>query len=80
MKGLIMDITVYHGNGCRACHEEMEYLKHKDVKFVAKNVHDDPEARKELIALGSKTIPTTVIGNEVVVGFEVDRIKELVGL
>ena len=73
-------ITVYHGNGCNACHEEMEYLKHNNVTFTAKNVHDDAEARKELIALGSKTIPTTVVGNEVVIGFEIERIKELVGL
>ena len=75
-----MEVIVYHGNGCRVCHEEMEYLKHKNVPFIAKNVHTDPEARKELIALGSKTIPTTVIGNEIIVGFEVERIKELIGI
>jgi glutaredoxin len=75
-----MDVIVYHGNGCKACHEEMEYLKHNNVTFIAKNVHDDLVARNELIALGSKTIPTTVVGNEVVIGFEVERIKELVGI
>ena len=64
----------------QVCHDEMEYLRHKNVPFIAKNVHTDPEARKELIALGSKTIPTTVIGNEVIIGFEVERIKELVGI
>jgi glutaredoxin len=75
-----MDVIVYHGNGCSVCHEEMEYLKHKNVPFVAKNVHNDPEARRQLIALGSKMIPTTVIGKEVVVGFEIERIKELIGI
>ncbi len=75
-----MEVIVYHGNRCRVCHEEMEYLKHKNVPFIAKNVHTDPEARKELIALGSKTIPTTVIGAEIIVGFEVERIKALVGI
>jgi glutaredoxin 3 len=75
-----MQVIVYHGNGCRFCQEEMEYLKHKNVAFIAKNVHSDPEARQELIALGSKTIPTTVVGSEVVVGFEVERINELVGI
>ena len=75
-----MNIIVYHGNNCSACHEELEYLKYNDVQFIAKNVHDDAEARKELIALGSKTIPTTVIDNEVIVGFEVERIRDLIGL
>jgi glutaredoxin len=75
-----MDITVYHGNNCNACHEEMEYLKYNNVSFVTKNVHADPGARNELIALGSKTIPTTVIDGEVIIGFEIERIKELIGL
>lgn len=75
-----MNIVVYHGNNCSACHEELEYLKYNGVKFTAKNVHDDAEARQELIALGSKTIPTTVIDNEVIVGFEVERIRDLIGL
>jgi glutaredoxin len=75
-----MNIVVYHGNNCSACHEELEYLKYNNVKFTAKNVHNDEVARKELIALGSKTIPTTVIDNEVIVGFEVERIRDLIGL
>ena len=75
-----MEIVVYHGNNCNACHEEMEYLKYNNVNFVPKNVHDNAEARKELMALGSKTIPTTVIDGDVIIGFEIDRIKELIGL
>lgn len=75
-----MDIVIYHGNNCSACHEEIEYLKHNNVQFVAKNVHDDIGARKELVALGSKTIPTTVINGEVIVGFEVEKIRDLIGL
>ncbi len=75
-----MDITLYHGNNCNACHEEMEYLKYNNVHFIPKNVHEDTDARKELISLGSKTIPTTVIDGEVIVGFEIERIKELIGL
>lgn len=75
-----MNIVVYHGNNCNACHEEIEFLKYNNVEFTRKNVHEDAEARKELIALGSKTIPTTVIDKEVIIGFEVERIKDLIGL
>lgn len=75
-----MDIVVYHGNNCNACHEEIEYLKYNNISFTQKNVHDDAVARKELVALGSRTVPTTVIDGEVIVGFEIERIKELVGL
>ena len=75
-----MDIVVYHGNNCNACHEEIEYLKYNNINFIQKNVHDDADARKEFMALGSRTVPTTVINGEVIVGFEIERIKELVGL
>jgi glutaredoxin len=75
-----MNIVIYHGNNCKACHEEMEYLKCNNVAFTPKNVHDNAEARQELIALGSKTIPTTVIDGEVIVGLDIERIKDLVGL
>lgn len=75
-----MNIVVYHGNNCSACHEEMEFLKSQNVEFTKKNVHEDAAARAELIALGSKMIPTTVVNGEVIIGFEVERIKELIGL
>jgi glutaredoxin 3 len=73
-------VTVYFGNGCSACHEAMALLEANNVPFTGKNVHDDIAARKELVSLGSKTIPTTVIDDQVVVGFEADRIKQLLSL
>jgi glutaredoxin len=75
-----MDITVYYGRNCSACHEEMEFLKRNNIAFVGKDVTQDVEARRELLGLGSKTVPTTLIDGEMVVGFEMDRLKELLNL
>jgi arsenate reductase-like glutaredoxin family protein len=69
-------VIVYHGNGCHVCHEEMEYLRLKGIPFVAKNVHTNPEARKELIALGAKQ---QSLKANVFFGFEAERTKELIG-
>ena len=73
-------IIVYHGDGCSACHAEMEFLSKNQIAFTAKNVTRDKDARQQLMSLGSKTVPTTVFNGEVIVGFEVDRLKQLLHL
>ena len=74
------NIVVFHGQGCSACHEQMQFLTHHGIAFTAKDVVSDIAARNELLNLGSKTLPTTVIDGEVIVGFEKQRLRELLGL
>lgn len=45
------------------------------------NVAEDPEGREELLRrTGQLAVPVTVIGEEVVVGFNRPRLVELLGL
>jgi len=71
------EVVVFYGNGCSACHEEMEYLAAENIEFTARNVSTDLEARKQLIGMGSKTVPTTLVGDEMVVGFDRERLISL---
>jgi protein-disulfide isomerase len=44
-----------------------------------RDVSDDPKAVEDLVhKYGSRSTPTFVIGDEVVIGFDPDRIDELV--
>lgn len=45
-------------------------LSRERVAFVDKNVEEDGEAYDELLALGFRTIPVTVIGGVPVRGFD----------
>jgi len=72
-----MEVVVFHGNGCTACHAEMEFLKERSIPFVARNVSTDMVARKELIAMGSKTVPTTLVDGEMIIGFDRERLEQL---
>jgi len=47
---------------------------------VDKNVREDEAALKELLALGYQSTPVTLIDGEAVVGFNQQRIEELLGL
>lgn len=58
----------------------MEFLSHHGIAFTDKNVRADREALEELLAIGSRATPTTVIDGEVIIGFDVERISELLGI
>ena len=45
-------------------------LSREGVPFTAHNVDEDDRAYDELIARGLRTIPVTVIGDEIVKGFD----------
>ncbi len=46
----------------------MEFLSRNNVEFTAKNVFEDPETIKEMLSMGSRATPTTVIDGEVIIG------------
>ena len=58
----------------------MEFLSHHEIAFAAKNVREDQDALQELLGLGSRSTPTTVIDDEVIVGFDRKRISQLLGI
>lgn len=76
----MQDVVVFHGAGCHACHDEMVFLSRNGVVFTAKDVVVDQEARSELLRLGSRTLPTTVIDGRVVIGFDKELLSELLGI
>lgn len=56
-----------------------EFLSQKGVEFTEKNVQTDPAARKELMQKGIMAVPVVEIGGETIVGFDKDKIEELLG-
>ena len=74
-------ITVYFTDTCHFCHQLMDFLKENNIEFESKNVGTDTEARKEMMdASGQMGVPVSVIGDDVVVGFNEPVIRELLGV
>ena len=57
-----------------------EFLAEKGVSYTEKDVTADDAAMAELEAIGILSTPITVIDGEVVVGFNRNRLEELLGL
>lgn len=54
-----------------------DYLSSKGVAFEEVNVQQDMEARKELMKQGIMAVPVAYIDGEYVVGFNQEKIDEL---
>jgi len=59
-----------------------EFLSSAGVEFDAKDVTTKPEYVQELMEVsnGRRGVPTLVIGDQVVIGFNKERISELLKL
>jgi glutaredoxin len=74
------EIVVYSGVRCPDCDLVKSYLKERDIPFVEKNIHKNKAYRQELIGMGFKSIPVTLIGEQVIQGFDRDKLREVLGV
>lgn len=58
------------------CGRVKEYLSQKRISFEDHDVTTDPAALSDLQKLGFLTTPVTVIGERVIVGFDVSKLDE----
>jgi glutaredoxin-like YruB-family protein len=73
------NVVVYTSNNCPYCVSAKDYLKQNGVTYEEKNV-SKPEYRKELMSLGYMSVPVLKIEDEIVVGFDTNKIDNLLGL
>jgi glutaredoxin len=58
----------------------MEFLSQRNIDFVEKNIRTDLDAMQEMVRINSQSTPTTVIDDEVIIGFDKERISALLRL
>lgn len=71
------NVTIYSSNTCPHCIAAKDYFKENGIPFTEKNVQTDMNARKELMSMGHMGVPVIFIDGEEIVGFDRDRIDEL---
>jgi glutaredoxin-like YruB-family protein len=70
-----MNIKVYSTPTCGYCVKVKEYLKSKNIDFTDFNVSADREKAMEMVKLsGQRGVPVIVIDEEVIVGFDKNKI------
>lgn len=74
------NVTVYTSTTCTFCKALKNFLNENNVPFEEKNIDQDREAMNYLVEHGHRGVPVSVIDGEEVVGFDKERITELLGL
>ncbi|MCA9363875.1 glutaredoxin family protein [Candidatus Kaiserbacteria bacterium] len=71
-------VTIYSTPTCHFCHAAKEFFTANNVSFQDHNVMEDAEKRQEMIEMtGQMGVPVIRIGDDVVVGFDEPKVKEL---
>ena len=71
-------VTVYSTTWCAFCATEKQWLDKLGVKYVAKNIEEDEDAKNELLdKLGGNFtgVPVTDIAGEMILGFDRPRLQ-----
>lgn len=75
------EVTIYTTPTCHFCHAAKEFFKENNVAYTEYDVQSDLERRKEMVEKsGQMGVPVIYIGDELIIGFDEDRIKELLGV
>lgn len=73
--------TIYTTPTCAYCKMAKAFFIENNIDYVEKNVATDEEAREEMIhKTGQLGVPVTDFGEEIVIGFDKQRFKELLGV
>ncbi|MCX6682511.1 MAG: FAD-dependent oxidoreductase [Methanoregula sp.] len=73
-------VTVYSTKNCPYCRMVKAFLDRNGVKFATIDVGEDVDAAKRMVALsGQRGVPVITVGDEVIVGFDSQRLTELFG-
>jgi len=61
---------------CGWCHEAIEWLDARGVKYETLDVTDDPAARKEMYQLSGQTLaPVIDVDGEILADFDTDQLQ-----
>lgn len=74
-------VTIYSTPVCHFCHAAKDFFTANDIKFTEYDVASDAEKRQEMIEMTNQMgVPVIRIGDDVVIGFDEGKLKELLGL
>lgn len=75
------NVTLYTGPACPYCLIIKRLLETSGVAYLLVDISKDRAARAELVQLtGQSGVPVVKVGQEVVVGYNVRRLKKALGI
>ena len=74
-------VTIYSTPTCVYCNMAKKFFTANNVQYTEHNVASDLEKRKEMIdKTGQMGVPVIDLGSEVVIGFDEEKIRSVLGI
>ncbi len=74
-------VAIYSTPTCHFCQMSKEFFAEHGVEYVNYDVSKDLERRQEMFEITSQMgVPVIVIGDDVVIGFDKEKLSELLGI
>jgi glutaredoxin 3 len=71
-------VIIYSTPVCHYCHMAKDFFAENNIAYTEHDVAGDLAARKEMVDMtGQMGVPVIRIGDDVVVGFDEEKVKEL---
>ncbi|OGG87883.1 NrdH-redoxin [Candidatus Kaiserbacteria bacterium RIFOXYD1_FULL_42_15] len=71
-------VTIYSTPTCHFCHLAKEFFTENNVVFTDNDVATDLEKRQEMVEMtGQMGVPVIKIDDDIIVGFDEEKVKEL---
>ena len=74
-------VTIYSTPVCHYCHMAKDFFAENNIAYTEHDVAADAEKRQEMIEMTSQMgVPVIRIDDDVVIGFDEGKLRELLGL
>jgi glutaredoxin 3 len=74
-------VTIYTTPTCKFCHMAKEFFKEHNVAYEEKDVMTDAQARQAAVEKsGQMGVPVIDVDGEIVVGFDQEKLTQLLGI
>lgn len=74
-------VTIYTTPTCHYCQAAKDFFASNNIEFAEIDVATDTEAREKMVEMtGQLGVPVIQIGDEAIVGFDEEKLKEMLAL
>jgi glutaredoxin 3 len=76
-----MQVEIYSTPTCHFCQLAKAFFKDNNVEYTEYNVAEDAGKRQEMIEMtGQMGVPVIKVGESAMVGFNEDKVREMIGM
>ena len=75
------EVLIYSTPTCHYCQMAKAFFQNNNIQYADFNVAENAEKRQEMIELtGQMGVPVIKVGDDILVGFNEGKVREMVGM